>query len=221
MCKAGAVEASRQEMKITHLVAVAALLGLVSCAKNPADDVAKAKEVSGEIKPKAGKGTVYKFTPESKIGFIGSKVTGSHEGGFKTFSGQFETDGNDMLGTNNKIEIDMSSTYTDNEKLTGHLMSPDFFDVAKFPTASFELIQATKADGPDLWTMVGKFTLHGVTKQISFPARVYEDANGKPALDSDFAINRQDYGIAYPGKQDDLIRDEVVIKLAMRAEPVK
>ncbi len=208
-------------MKITHLLCIGALagLGLVSCAKNPADEVAKAQEVSGEVKAKEGQGTRYRFTPDSKIGFIGSKITGSHEGGFKVFSGEFETDGKDLLGTANRIEIDMASTFSDDEKLTGHLKSPDFFDVAQFPKSTFELIQVTKADGPDMWTLVGKFTLHGVTKQISFPARVYKGENGGPALDAQFAINRKDYNIVYPGMPDDLIRDEVVIKLAMRAEP--
>jgi len=67
--------------------------------------------------------------------------------------------------------------------------------------------------------MVGKFTLHGVTKQISFPAKVYKGENGHPSLDADFAINRKEYGIVYPGKPDDLIREEVVIKLAMRTVP--
>lgn len=210
-------------MKITHLLTIGALasltLGLVACSKNPADTVAKAQGVEGEVKAKEGKGVRYRFTPDSTIGFIGSKVTGSHEGGFKVFTGEFETDGTDLLGSNNRIEIDMDSTFSDDEKLTGHLKSPDFFDVAQFPKSTFELLQVTKMDTPDQWTLVGKFTLHGVTKQISFPAKVYKGANGSPALDADFAINRKDYGIVYPGMPDNLIRDEVVIKLAMRSEP--
>jgi len=207
-------------MRIASFFTAAAMVVLASCAKNPADDVAKAKTVEGEVKVKEGTGTRYTFTADSTIGFIGSKITGSHAGGFKTFSGQFETDGKDLLGSNNRIEIEMSSTFSDDEKLTGHLVSPDFFDAAKFPKSTFELIQVQKAEGPDQWTMIGKFTLHGVTKQISFPAKVYPGENGHPALDADFAINRKDYGIIYPGKPDDLIREEVVIKLAMRTAPL-
>jgi len=37
------------------------------------------------------------------------------------------------------------------------------------------------------------------------------------SLDSEFAINRKDFSILYPGKPDDLIRDEVVIKLSIKA----
>ncbi|MEO0446701.1 MAG: YceI family protein [Verrucomicrobiota bacterium] len=195
------------------------VLALASCAKNPADDVAAAKDVEGEVSTKQGEGTVYQFTEDSVIEFIGSKVTGSHEGGFKTFSGTFKTDGTDLLGDENAIEIAMNSTWSDNEKLTGHLMSPDFFNVEAFPTSTFQLLTATPAEGADQYTMVGKVTLHGVTKQISFPAKVYAGENGSPALDAEFSINRQDYGIKFPGKPDDLIRDEVVIKLAMRSAP--
>jgi len=194
------------------------LLG--SCAKNPADDVSKAQDASGEVEVVDGPGTVYRFIPESTIGFVGSKVTGSHSGGFKEFSGSFKTDGKRLLRADNRIEIAMKSTWSDAEKLTGHLMSADFFDVETYPTSVFELLQISKAEGADAYTLVGKLTLHGVTKQISFPATVTKGANGHPALDAEFAINRKDYGIVFPGMPDDLIRDEVVIRLAMRSEPV-
>jgi polyisoprenoid-binding protein YceI len=196
------------------------LLLFGACAKNPADDVAKAEEASGEVETVDGPGTVYRFTADSSIGFVGSKVTGRHEGGFKEFSGTFKTDGKRLLGTANRIEIAMKSTWSDAEKLTGHLMSADFFDVETYPTSVFELLRVTKAEGENRYTLVGKLTLHGVTKQISFPATVTRGANGHPALDAEFAINRKDYGIVYPGMPDDLIRDEVVIRLAMRSEPV-
>lgn len=42
---------------------------------------------------------------------------------------------------------------------------------------------------------------------------------GHVTLDSEFAIMRRDFDIVYDGKADDLIRDEVVIKLAMVAAP--
>lgn len=191
---------------------------LVSCAENPADNVVAARDVEGTIEANTGSGKVYSFTPESKIGFVASKVTRSHNGGFTAFTGQFETDGTKLFGTENKIVIDMASTWADDVKLTGHLKSPDFFDVATYPTSTFELLRAEKAEGENKYTLAGKFTLHGVTKQISFPAEIYRDGN-EPALDAEFAINRKDYGIEYPGKPDDLIRDEVVIKLAMRSKP--
>ena len=52
-------------------------------------------------------------------------------------------------------------------------------------------------------------------KSISFPATIKAAADSV-AVDAEFAINRKDFGIVYKGKADDLIRDEVVIKLNLR-----
>jgi polyisoprenoid-binding protein YceI len=152
----------------------------------------------------------------SKIGFIGSKVTGSHNGGFKAFSGTAELtpDATGLARVN--VVIDMDSTWADNQKLTGHLKSPDFFDVVKFPKAEFVSTEiATGGAGGASHTITGNLTLHGVTKSISFPATIAVSGDDL-TIASEFAINRKDFGIAYPGKQDDLIRDEVVIKLDIK-----
>lgn len=67
-------------------------------------------------------------------------------------------------------------------------------------------------------SLSGKLNLHGVDKTIIFPAMIaMEDST--VLLDAEFSINRKDFGIDYPGKADDLIRDGVVIKLAMVSFP--
>ena len=62
--------------------------------------------------------------------------------------------------------------------------------------------------------ITGDLTLHGVTKRISFPATVAV-SDAQVQASSEFSINRKDFGINYPGMQDDLIRDLVVIKLSL------
>ena len=56
-----------------------------------------------------------------------------------------------------------------------------------------------------------------VTKNITFPTQVIHDENSV-SLKAEFDINRQDFGISYAGKVDDLIRDEVIIKLNLIAQ---
>ena len=65
-------------------------------------------------------------------------------------------------------------------------------------------------------TITGNLTLRGVTKTISFPANVTVAANAVTAK-AEFALPRLQFGIAYAGKADDLIRDNVIIKLDVTA----
>ena len=58
--------------------------------------------------------------------------------------------------------------------------------------------------------------MHGVTKSISFPATIGVTADAV-TVDASFSINRKDFGINYAGASDDLIRDNVVLKLQVHA----
>ena len=60
--------------------------------------------------------------------------------------------------------------------------------------------------------------MHGVTKSITFPAAI-EMAEGEVRASAEFFVKRFDWNIVYPGKPDDLIRDEVVIRLDLVATP--
>jgi polyisoprenoid-binding protein YceI len=227
---------------VLPLVAMLALSGISGCA-NPADDVAPATvspakplptvaetstkpgsadsglKAPSPSKSEASPGAAALTLENTTIMFVGSKVTGKHEGGFKKFSGTLDLEAAKLEASKISAEIDMNSIYTDNANLTNHLKSPEFFDVAKFPTSTFVStgIEPGSHDAKAkdaTHTVTGNLTLHGVTKSISFPSKIAL-AGDKFNLDSEFFINRKDFGINYPGKADDLIRDEVVIKLGM------
>jgi polyisoprenoid-binding protein YceI len=116
------------------------------------------------------------------------------------------------------VEIDVTSISAGIEKLTNHLKSADFFDVEKFPKATF-VSTSVKPGGEKgaTHTVTGNLTMHGVTKSISFPATIRLAPDSAEA-DAEFAINRKDFGVMYAGKADDLIRDDVLIKLTIRAK---
>jgi polyisoprenoid-binding protein YceI len=205
------------------LVLFAACVAIVGCSKNPAENV-PAANVSPATNaaapaPAPAAAKTYAFSPaNSKIEFTGSKVTGKHDGGFNKFVGELNVANGKLAGSGNKVVIDMTSTFSDAERLTGHLKSPDFFDVAKFPTATF----VTTAIEPTATNSIvtGNLTFHGVTKQISFPAKI-EVTDDAVKLDAEFFLNRFDFDIKYPGKTDDLIRQEVVLRLKVDAKPGK
>lgn len=206
-------------MKPYQLTLLAATtVAFVSC-ENPADKTADAK-VSGVVEKSAAPdatGTRYVFQPGSEVNFVGSKVTGSHNGGFKSFTGHFSVKDGAPVGNDHKVVIDMSSAFADDEKLTAHLKSPDFFDVEKFPRATFD-VTSLKKESDTKYSISGNFTLHGQSKNITFPATVSQDGETLK-IHSKFDINRKDFGIVYAGKADDLIRDEVVIELKLEAKP--
>lgn len=206
-------------MKTKYIaLAIAAPLVFVSC-ENPADKTtdAKVSEAVDKSATPATAGTKYVFTPASQVNFVGSKVTGSHTGGFKAFTGYFTIVDGAPVGNDHKVVIDMNSTFSDDEKLTGHLKSPDFFDVEKFPQSTFDITGINK-DSATAYTVSGNLTLHGQTKNVTFPATVSSAADSVK-IDAKFDINRKDFGIVYAGKADDLIRDEVVIELKLEAKP--
>ena len=189
-------------------------LTLASC-KNPADETTTAT-VGTATTAAAGEGLKYTFTGDSKIGFTGSKVTGAHHGGFKKFTGFFTVEEGAEVPNSGKVIIDMSSTWSDAEKLTTHLKAADFFAIDSFAESIFELTTVEKSSEQN-YTVAGNFTLHGVTKNISFPAQVTKGED-TVSVKAEFDIDRKAFDINYPGKTDDLIRDEVVIRLDLRAK---
>ena len=208
----------RRHLFTAILFIVAALS--FSCAANPADDKAKAtvgNAAQESNSPKTAGVETLAITPEnSKVDFVASKVTRSHNGSFKQFSGTIDLAADNIPNSRVTIDIDTASVVADDEKLAGHLKTPDFFDVAKFPKATFASTKIEPAGGGgDAYTVTGNFDLHGAKKSIAFPATI-KPAADSVAVDAEFAINRKDFGIVYAGKADDLIRDEVVIKLNLR-----
>jgi polyisoprenoid-binding protein YceI len=202
-----------------YLLAAILLVSASGCA-NPATDAPDAVVEESTPKPASEAegtvaGTVYQLSEGSSVGFVGAKITGSHDGGFNSFSGTVAVANGTPEGANVEVVIDTTSLWADNEKLTGHLKSADFFDVENHPTATFTST-AIAANEDGSYTLTGSLDLHGITKQISFPANIEVDDHGFSAA-AEFAINRMDFDIKYPGRPDDLIRDEVLIKLDLRS----
>lgn len=152
----------------------------------------------------------------SKLEWVGAKVTVSHPGGFKGFTGAINLVGGKAEGSSVTVDIDMATLFADADKLTGHLKSPDFFNVAKFAKATFASTAIKAGGAGGTHTVTADVAILGVTKSVSFPATIAVTPTDVTAK-ADFAINRQDWGIKYPGMPDDLIKDNVNIKFEVKA----
>lgn len=175
-------------------------------------------------------GTVYTVDTTTTITWAGSKPTGTHIGTFNVSEGSLYVKDNTLTGGNFVINvaslknIDLSSDPENKGKLEGHLKSPDFFDIAKYPTAKFEITSvepysADSANKDATHLIKGNLTLKDTTKNISFPARVTVDAATLSA-NANFDIDRTNWGINYKGPgnpQDWLIKKNVNIRLSIAA----
>ena len=163
------------------------------------------------------------ITPDnSKVEWTGSKVTGKHDGGFTKFNGTIGLVNDKPENSSVSVDIETASIYANVDQLTEHLKTADFFDVQKFPKATFastKIVPDTSA-GPDSYTVTGDLDLHGVKKSITFPATIKVGPDDV-TVNSEFSINRKDFGLVYAGKADDLIRDGVVIRLDLKAPKKK
>jgi polyisoprenoid-binding protein YceI len=209
----------RKSSRLVGMAVVSsAVLALVAC-KNPAKDKPEAKVTApapeAAVAPSpAGGPPVEQLALNSentKVTFVGAKVTGRHDGGFRNVRGIIELSPTQPTATRLDVEIDATSIWTDTDKLTAHLKSPDFFDVEKFPQIKFTSTAITST-APGQYNITGNLEFHGVKKTITFPATVAITPD-QVQFKSEFSLNRKEFGLMYTGARDDLIRDDVLIRL--------
>ncbi len=150
---------------------------------------------------------------KSKISFVGKKPEGEHKGGFKKFKVDAMADHEDMTKSTLKIVIDTESLWSDDEKLTGHLKNADFFDVKKYPTATFDSSKIEKVSDTEV-KFHGKLTMLGKTEELIVPAKV-AIGDDKLQVIATFKIDRTKWGMNYgKGKINDDV--EMTAELAFK-----
>jgi polyisoprenoid-binding protein YceI len=128
-----------------------------------------------------------------------STVTGT----FKSFSGTAASNGDNFDGGQVTFSIDVASLDTNQEQRDGHLKSPDFFDVEKFPTINFTSTSVT-AKGNDIYEIVGDLTIKDVTAPITFKAEFGGYAtdfygNNKVGFEVSGKLSRAAFGLLWNG----------------------
>ena len=87
-------------------------------------------------------------------------------GRFDKFTGSIEFDENNPANSKIDVQIDLNSINTRDEKRDGHLRSPDFFDVANYPTATFKS-KAIVLAGKNTGRVTGDLTIRGITHEVT------------------------------------------------------
>jgi polyisoprenoid-binding protein YceI len=142
-------------------------------------------------------------------------------GEFHQLNGTVVVDDADISKSSVNVTIDATTVDTREPDRDKHLMSADFFDVAKYPTMVFKSTKVESA-GPGRLKITGDLTIRGVTKQavleVSAPKPPIKDPWGlqRTAVSGSTRINRQDFGVAWNKTLDAggvVVGDEVNINL--------
>jgi len=144
------------------------------------------------------------------------------KGRFDKINGTLNLDDKNPTKSNIELTIDASTIDTHEPKRDGHLKSPDFFDVAKFPTITFKSTKIEKA-GKAKFKVTGDLTMHGVTKSVTLavdgPTAPMKSPFGTTSSGASATtkINRKDWGLTWNKPLEAaggvLVGDEVTINV--------
>ncbi|WP_158702937.1 YceI family protein [Allosphingosinicella vermicomposti] len=101
----------------------------------------------------------------------------TYYGEFTDFDAQLTLDGANPENSKLNVTIDVDSVDTHDDALDGHLKKADFFDVEKFPKATFTSTKVERT-GPTTATVTGDLNLHGVTKPVTLAVTLNKAADG-------------------------------------------
>jgi polyisoprenoid-binding protein YceI len=149
-----------------------------------------------------------------------------HMGGLSVWRGKFEKSSGTIVLDKEKaagtvdVTIDASSIDFGHAKLNEHAKSPEIFDVAKFPTATYKGTLTKFKDGVPT-EVDGQFTLHGVTKPLTLTINQFKcmispmTKKEVCGADASATFNRSDYGVSFGDKYG--FKQEVKLQIQVEA----
>lgn len=221
--------------KIQKLTMFCFLVGLIIACK-PSGEKAETSAAGETAKMEESAGETYKVnTASSKVLWEGTKVAGSHNGTVDVSGGNVMMANGKLKGGNFTIDMNTINCLDleggKKANLEGHLKgmgddnADDFFNVKKYPTATFEITKATTLmnDENANYIISGNLKMRDVTKQISFKAKVMSEGDMVTVKTPPFTIDRTDWGINYKsasfidGIKDKAINDNMGLTINLTA----
>lgn len=147
------------------------------------------------------------------------------KGQFQKTAGTITVDGADATSARIDATIDATSIDTRVERRDADLKSPNFLDVAKYPTITFKSTKV-EAAGPGKWKVTGDLTIHGVTKPVVLDvetsgAPIHDPmGNTRAGASATTKINRSDFGLTWNKVLESggvMVGDEVAISIDVEA----
>jgi polyisoprenoid-binding protein YceI len=158
-------------------------------------------------------------TAQTKLLWLGEKVTGQHTGTIKLQSGWLTWKDNKIVSGEFYIDMTSIKESANNERFEGHLNSDDFFSTDKFPVSKLIITGSTPFD-KGTGTITGTLTIKGITNPIEFKAAFQKKDEGMWFF-SNIIVDRTKYDIRYGSGTffdnlgDKTIFDEFKIKVSL------
>jgi polyisoprenoid-binding protein YceI len=149
----------------------------------------------------------------SAVTFKASSRLMNADGRFHHLAGEVLVDPKNLGTAKVTLSIEAASIDTGITLRDNHLRSEDFFDARRFPLIAFESVRAEAAGGRAI--VVGRLTLHGVTREIAVPVDVAV-TTGTLMASGELVVNRRDYGLSYDSFVNPIAND-VRVAFTIRA----
>ena len=163
---------------------------------------------------------VYTIDPNhSNVAFKVRHLVSKVGGAFTDFGGTITADFSNLDVSGVQFSIRAASIDTRNEDRDGHLRSPDFFDVEKFPEITFASNKVTKVDN-DTFAVAGALKMHGVSKPITLTVDYLGEMNAmggtRAGYELSTTLDRKDWGISWNRALDSgglILGDDVEVNI--------
>lgn len=197
---------SMKKIVLNITVATLVLTGLVACKEKGADATTGEAQEVAEATATASDYQVN--TETSQIVWLGQKPTGKHHGTVQLVSGTLAVSegvieaGKFTIDMNSITDLDLEGEMKEN--LEAHLKGTvagkegDFFDVTKYPVASFELTGISEKEGKSM--VAGNLTIKEKTHAIEFPATILTEDTMITLSSEPFQIDRTKWDVNYGSK---------------------
>lgn len=157
----------------------------------------------------------------STLSFSLRHIVSKFTGGFTKVTGTIVADQANLEKSTVEATIAIGSLNTADDKRNAHVLSPDFFDAAKFPTASFKST-AWKKTGEDSYDVTGDLTIKDITKPVVLKVKVLGFGPGMRGAqlsgwEATTTIKKSDFGIAGPAMLSKALGDDVTISIGIEA----
>lgn len=214
------------------LIVLASFMLTTSCKQSEGEKAV----VSEAVEVATAAGTYISVdTDASVISWEGTKPTGTHNGTINITQGSVTVDNGKVAGgsfvidmnsiSNTDMEGDMKANIENHLKGLAEGKEDHFFNVAQYPTGSFEIskVVSLSGDADANSSIYGNLTLRGITKAIGFKAMVSVNGERVTVSTPKFTINRTNWGINYGSKSvfDDLgdkfINDDIGLTINLTA----